>query len=234
MKKIGIVGTGLVGSCFKNLDDFEVVHRDEWTERVLDWAGIVNCCAIAGQKLCEDAGFDAVNQANVLLPQEMAYCSLNFDIPFITFSTSAVYARPTARNPLKESAPLYSHNLYAASKIVMEGTLPDSAFIFRIPMVITGSGAPNDFGQKVKGWRVVEDVEISIIYASTIKEAVKRVMMDTEIEPGIYNLASEAVHLPTFIKEEYGWEGEVVEADSLNLSPAIVFDTTKAEKAELM
>ena len=27
MKKIGVVGAGLVGSCFKGLDDFEVVHR---------------------------------------------------------------------------------------------------------------------------------------------------------------------------------------------------------------
>ena len=29
MKKIGVVGVGLVGSCFTDLDDFEVVHHHE-------------------------------------------------------------------------------------------------------------------------------------------------------------------------------------------------------------
>ena len=29
MKKIGVVGAGLVGSCFEGLDEFEVVHHNE-------------------------------------------------------------------------------------------------------------------------------------------------------------------------------------------------------------
>ena len=124
MKKIGVVGSGLVGSIFKGLDEYEVVHRNEWSDRVLDWRGIVNCCAIAGQRPCDDVHFAQVNRANVLLPLEMAYCGLNFKIPFITFSTMAVYNRPVTNRSLNESAPLYSQNAYAASKIVMEAVLP--------------------------------------------------------------------------------------------------------------
>ena len=31
-KKFGVVGAGLVGSCFKDLDEFEVVHHNEWED----------------------------------------------------------------------------------------------------------------------------------------------------------------------------------------------------------
>ena len=176
MKKIGVVGEGLVGSCFKGKSDYHVVHRDEWDAHIFNWSGIVNCCAIAGAARCDAAGFDAVNRANVVLPREMAYMARNLDIPFITFSTSAVYARPSGNYPVDESSPLYPHNLYASSKITMEAVMPENAFIFRIPIVITGSGAPNDFPQKVQGWKVVEDVDISIIFGGTIVDAVSRVM----------------------------------------------------------
>ena len=30
MKKIGVVGAGLVASCFEGLDEFEVVRHNEW------------------------------------------------------------------------------------------------------------------------------------------------------------------------------------------------------------
>ena len=30
MKKIGVVGAGLVASCFEGLDEFEVVSHKEW------------------------------------------------------------------------------------------------------------------------------------------------------------------------------------------------------------
>lgn len=240
MKKIGVVGAGLVGSIFKNKVDYEVIPSKEWQSLRSDWKilkkwrGLVNCCAIAGQKPCDDAGFDAVNRANVRLAREMAYCAINAQIPFITFSTSAVYAPPHGNYALDEAAPLDACNLYAASKIVMEAVMPPQAFIFRIPMVITGSGAPNDFPQKVKGWKVVENVDISIIHAHTIAKAVNRVMNTKEVNPGIYNLASEVVHLPTFIKAEYDWEGEVVEAYSLGLSPPVVFNTQRAERKRLI
>ena len=56
-----------------------------------------------------------------------------------------------------------------------------------------------------------------------------------EWEPvGVYNLASEAVHLPTFIKEKYGWEGDVVEPYSLGYCSTVVFDTNKAESVGLI
>ena len=157
-------------------------------------------------------------------------------VPFITFSTSAVYGKPPSmEHKVKETDPLYPQNAYSASKILMEAMLPhDKCFIFRIPRVVTKNGHPNDFGEKVKGWKVCEDVYESVIYPETITKAVTRALTDSDIPQGIYNLASEAVHLPTYIKEEYSWEGDIVEPYSLGYCSTVVFDTSKAEGAGLI
>ena len=229
LKKFGVIGAGLVGSIFKELDGFQVVHRNEWKDAIWDWKGVVNCAAITGLDKCEETDFAQVLHANVTMPIDIADYAANLQIPFIQFSTSAVYRRPIKQgNPVDESAPLYPYNAYAGSKILMEATLPPSCYIFRIPVVYTSSGADNDFGQKVRRWTMVEDVLISIVYKDTLIRAVRNALIQ-EIPPGIYNVASEAVHLPSYIKEQFGWQGEVVAADSLNLSPAIVVNTSKAK-----
>ena len=228
MKKIGVVGAGLVGSCFKDLDGFQVVHRNEWKDAIWDWKGVVNCAAITGLDKCEETDFAHVLRANAKMPVDIGDYAANLQIPFVQFSTSAVYRRPIKQgDPVDESAPLYPYNAYAGSKILMEATLPPSCYIFRIPVVHTRSGVANDFGEKVKRWAMVEDVLISIVYKDTLIKAVWNALIQ-EIPPGIYNIASEAVHLPSYIQERFGWQGEVVAADSLNLSPAIVLDITKA------
>ena len=157
-------------------------------------------------------------------------------IPFITFSTSAVYRKPARTiDTVAESHPLYPQNAYSASKILMEAMLPhDQCFIFRIPRVVTNNGHPRDFCEKVKAWNVCEDVYESVIYPETIIKAVTRALTDPALPRGIYNLASEAVHLPTYIKENYDWEGDVIEPFSLGYCSTVVFDTNKAESVGLI
>ena len=234
MKKFGVIGAGLVGSIFKELDEFQMVHRNEWKDAIWNWKGVVNCAGIVGLQVCEDTDFAHVLRANAKMPVDIADYAANLQIPFVQFSTSAVYRRPIKQgDPVDEDAPLYPYNAYAGSKILMEATLPPSCYIFRIPVVYTCSDADNDFGQKVERWTVVEDVLISIVYKDTLIRAVRNVLTQ-EIPPGIYNIASEAVHLPSYIEEQFAWQGEVVTADSLNLSPAIVVDIAKARKAGLI
>lgn len=230
MAKYGVVGAGLVGSIFKGFEDYEVIHRDEW--QPMRWDGLVNCCAIAGRAICDESPFEAVLEANVRLPMNMSAECLDAGVPFITFSTSGVYRASRTIDKVDEQSPIYPQNCYIASKMLMEATLPhDRCFIFRIPQVIT----PNDeFGQKVKGWKVVEDLSQSVIYPDAIVQAVNRVMMTKQVKPGIYNLASEVVHLPTFIRNQYGWEGEVVKPYSLGYTPPVILDTTKAKQARLI
>ena len=263
-KRFGVVGAGLVGSLFQGLEDFDVVHRDQW--QPVRWEGLVNTAAIAGRAICEEMGFSSVLGANVRLPMRMfAACQRGQDrwisiekaeaeklgmddgavyqpiyptpvysdlpVPFITLSTSAVYGKPPSiTHKVKETDLLYPQNAYSASKILMEAMLPhDKCFIFRIPRVVTNNGHPNDFCEKVKGWKVCEDVYESVIYPETIIGAVTRVLTDPELPRGVYNLASEAVHLPTFIREEYDWAGDIVEPYSLGFCSTVVFDTGKAE-----
>ena len=231
MKKIGVVGAGLVGSCFKGLDDFEVVHRNEWKDRVWNWRGIVNAAGIIGIGPCQDASLDELIKANVTLAVDMQGYAANVGIPFLTFSTTAVYRRPIdLEERLREDAPLYPYNSYGASKILMEASLPkDACFIFRLPRVDTETDSEKDFGPKLKNWKVVEEVHQSFVYRDTIIESVRNAMNNQTRFYGIYNIGSESVHLPTYIKEKYGWTGEVVPAHSLNLSPAVMIDWAKAK-----
>ena len=234
MKKIGVVGAGLVGSCFKGLEGYEVVHRNEWKDKIRGWAGVVNCAGIVGLQVCEDTDFTQVLCANAKMPIDMADYSADLQIPFVQFSTSAVYRHPAKQgDPVDEHSPLYPYNAYAGSKILMEATLPPSCYIFRIPVVSTESGADNDLEQKVNRWKVVEDVLISIVYKDVLLKAVRNAITG-EIPAGIYNIASEAVHLPSYVEKQFGWTGEVVPANSLSRSPAIVLDITKARKVGLI
>ena len=236
MKKIGVVGAGLVGSCFKELDEFHVVHRNEWKDHIGNWKGVVNCAGIVGIGPCEEATFDELVRANVKLAVDMCGYAANLGIPFLTFSTSAVYRRPIdLEERLTEQAPLYPYNSYGASKILMEASLPrDACYIFRIPRVDTETDSEKDFGPKVRNWKVVEEVYQSFVFRDTIINSVRNALNQRTRFYGIYNIASEDVHLPSYVRSKYGWTGEVVPAHSLNLSPAVMIDTTKAKDLGLI
>lgn len=236
MKKIGVVGAGLVGSCFKDLDEFEVVHHNEWKDRVWNWRGIVNAAGIIGIGPCQDASLDELIKANVKLAVDMEGYAANLGIPFLTFSTTAVYRRPPdLEERLREDAPLYPYNSYGASKMLMEASLPkDKCFIFRLPRVDTGTDSEKDFGPKVKHWKVVEAVYLSFVFRDTIIESVRNAMNNQTRFYGIYNIGSTDVYLPDYIQQKYGWTGEVVPAHSLNLSPAVMTDTSKAKDLGLL
>ena len=236
MKKIGIVGAGLVGSCFLGLDEFEVVHRDEWKDSVWNWRGIVNAAGIIGIGPCQEASYDDLIKANVTLPVDIEGYAANLGIPFLTFSTTAVYRRPIdLQERLREDAPLYPYNSYGASKILMEASLPkDACFIFRLPRVDTETDSEKDFGPKLKNWKVVERVYQSFVFRDTIIESVRNAMNNRTRFYGIYNIGSTDVYLPDYIKEKYGWTGEVVPAHSLNLSPAVMIDSSKAKDLGLL
>ena len=231
MKKIGVVGAGLVGSCFKGLDEFEVVHHNEWKDHVWNWRGIVNAAGIIGIGPCRDTSLDDLIQANVKLAVDMEGYAANVGIPFLTFSTTAVYRRPIdLKEKLREDAPLYPYNAYGASKILMEASLPqDRCFIFRLPRVDTETHSEKDFGPKLKHWKVVEAVYQSFVFRDTIVESVCNAMNNRTRFYGIYNIGSTEVYLPDYIREKYGWTGKVVEPHTLGLSPAVMIDTQKAK-----
>ena len=139
----------MVGSCFKDLDGFEVVHRNEWKDRVWNWRGIVNAAGIIGIGPCQEASYDDLIKANVTLAVDMQGYAARLGIPFLTFSTTAVYRRPPdLEERLREDAPLYPYNSYGASKMLMEASLPkDRCFIFGCLGWIRGRIRPRTLGR---------------------------------------------------------------------------------------
>ena len=221
-----VVGDGLVGGIFKGEPAFKVVHRD--SREVGD--GIVNAAALSGKMACDTAGFDATVQANVELPKVLYELAKSVCVPYIVFSSASVYQ---GVDVVCETAPVYPSNLYVASKILMERVLPDDCFIFRIPLVDLDNDHRNDLSEKIKGWNTCEARETSLVHAETIYKAVNNALTK-QIRPGIYNIASEIVRLPDYIKTKYGWEGEVVPRGSLGLSNIPVLNLRKAQDAGLI
>ena len=229
-----VVGTGVVGSIFKPLDDFDVVHHSDWKELLQSRKAVIDCSGLAGWQTCNSVPFYEVLKANVALPLTIAEACQESGIPFVTMSTMAVY-RMVQGKAVKEDFEIFPQNAYVGSKILMELCLLNmKCFIFRLARVIGNDNLPRSFANKIKKWKVVEDVMESILYPHTLVEAVKNAVSSPNPEYGIYNIASETVHLPTFIKNRYGWEGEVIPAGTLKYGASVEFDTTKAYKAGLL
>ena len=233
--KYGIVGDGLVASIFKNLSDFEVVHRDGWNP--IRWDGLVNCAAQSSRIACENVPFLDVLKANTILPVEMYEATRNREnpVPFIQFSTSALYKHPPHPDtPLDEHSEIYPLHSYGASKMLMEQMLSSSeSYIFRIPRVVTDNGHPGDFKNHIANWTHVEDRNVSIVRGDTIVEAVRSVLTG-DAPPGIYNIATEIVNLPEIVAS-YGITPEIIPADSMEgLGPWPILDTGKAYRYGLI
>ena len=233
--KIGVIGDGLVGSVFKGLPDYEVVHRDGW--KSLEWNALVNCAGVTSRILCEQEPHIEVLKGNVWLPLEIYDWAQTRQqpIPFIQFSSCAVYKHPSfPEELLDEYAPLLPIHVYNASKMLMEQCLAGSeAYIIRIPRVITDNGHHKDFGHHIKSWRFVEDRPVSIVRTETLRNTVGRILSGS-VPPGIYNIATEVVRLPELAKQ-YGADAVSVPADSMaGLGPWPVLDTGKAERYGLL
>ena len=106
-------------------------------------------------------------------------------------------------------------------------------FIFRIPFVVFFSTYPNDLGPRVANWQQCEDVTASIVYRADLFHAVARALKG-EATAGIYNIASGAVHFPSFVEDRFGWRGDIVPANSLGKTPNCRLDVSKAKNAKLL
>ena len=242
--KIGIIGDGLVASIFKGLPGYEVVHHDGWEDKIEGWSAVVNCAGLTSRLKCMNRPYTEVLEANVWLPRRIcdAVETLNRPIPFIQFSSCSVYKRPdSVYNALDEKHPTEPTHEYNASKILMEHVLRDTdTLILRIPRVVTGNGHHADFDKHSARWTQVEDRPTTIVRSETLLKAVNNITdpqrwhFQRGAHDGIlmvFNIATEVIRVPEFIKENYGWQGEVIPPDSMTgLGPWPILDTRKAER----
>lgn len=188
--KITCIGRGTIGKALSLFNGFEVIsHTDE-----IDMGGdmIVNCAGIVGDAKCDNYK-DVVN-ANV----EHAVALSNIQRPIIQFSSAGVYAKQyckTSTDKLKEGDPVYPHNLYCASKILMENALAKYAntYILRIPFVEV-----EGLGERYKNYQWVQDGYCSIVTPETIASVIKRILKK-HLKSGVYNIRSKEVYFPSFV-----------------------------------
>ena len=245
--KYYVIGRGLIGSIFKDDPGYELFSHTEWERVFLDVGsklvssgvkGFVCTAALAGNDVCDARPMDEVMAANVGLPVEMLHMARLTNTPLIAFSTSSVYK--TGVYNATEGDDLHPHNRYVASKIAMEYALSttlakhpvqyDKLYVFRIPLAILNNNHPRDFPEKIKKWERCENVYTSVVFYQDLLDAVNNVFRE-DIPGGIYNVASKLIHLPSYIKEHFGWEGEVVPAYSMTKTPPITVSTLKARQA---
>ena len=235
MDKYLAVGRGSVGSVFSTEEHFDLSSHHDWEDQDLSiYSGMVCTAGICNEPTCQNMRMDEVLKANVDLPMRMLRAAKALNIPFVAFSTTAVYGRPGIRS---EDDDVNPHNRYTASKIMMEYALlregNSRLFIFRIPFVVLFTNHPNDFGARVSKWPKCEDVTASIVYRGDLRNAVIRALK-CELSGGIYNIASGDVHFPRFLEDRFGWHGQVVPAHSLGKTPNCMISVGKAKEAGLL
>ena len=244
-----VIGRGMVGSLFANNHNFKLVSHHQWPDIKIaqasspltnpDFAAYIYTAGVAGSNACDKHDMQSIMKANVTLPLEMMHTAQLTNVPLIVFSTTSLYTH--IGSPRRETDDVHPHNRYTASKIAMEYALLNAQqlqpltyqnlFILRVPFLILFDGDFN-FRHKCKKWRLCEDVTAPVIYANELLNAVHQIIHGN-IKTGIYNWSSANVHYPSFITKHFNWQGEVVRAGTLNLSPMPLLNISKGKQAGL-
>lgn len=198
---ITVIGGGVIGTALGGYNDVILLRRRLWesltesTRKDLldDTDVLVNAAAIAGAAKCKEAGYAEVLYANVFKARQYTDIALAHNVPMVLLSTRGLYKQQTMpKRPdgnigaLRVGAPVYPHNLYCASKILMEQAVPEARH-FRLPMF------EETLKRKDEQWSWVQDTYTSYITADRLMECLRLLR---NARPGIYQAQSEVVYLP--------------------------------------
>ena len=236
MKKILIVGRGVVGRNLiaKMLNTDIISHNNVFDLDFSRYSIIVNCAGIAGAGACEQAGQEAVSQANVDFPIELAQKCEDSHTKFIQLSTVGVYEPqvcPTLNGfqLLTEEASVKSHNSYIASKIAMEKALAEyNCYILRLPWLYS----LERFKERFSTWSHVQDTYVSIVEVETLANAI-HFIKSVYVPTGVYNIATCVVYFP-FLANLLGYELPIRTDYPESMSSAVPVSTAKAEKFSII
>jgi len=227
---------GLVASAFADDKRYKLISSENCLREIDEgnYSGIVNAAAITGEPKCQSVSLSEVMRVNVMTPIRLLEYAKKKNIPYVMFSTAAVYKNPTITSEEDDVAP---RGRYPMSKVAMEYALRagehDKLFIFRIPFVVMFKQHDGDLSYKVQSWKYVEDVTGSIVYKHTLYYAVDRALSGM-VAGGVYNIAAGNVHFPTYLEDKFGWNGDIVPAHSMGRTPNCMLDCKKARQAGLI
>ena len=236
--KILCIGRGYIGRALAAFDGFEVLSHQEvlsHPERLAAYKGVVNCAGIVGHRKCQDAGYTAVIDANVRLPQHLHQLCQHKNIAFLQLSTVGISKKQVALRSterVSEEMSVYPHNLYCASKLLSEVTLKETACVlFRLPWVVV----PGVFESRFKNWDAVQDTHTSLLeisdLAAAILAVVKRFHSYCPVAPGVYHLKSRDVYFPEFVAAVLGMELPARQTYPADMTAAVPMETCRAAAA---
>ena len=214
--KILVIGRGYVGKALEAYDEFDVISHTVFLTIpaiVEDYDAVVNAAGIVGYQKCNEAGYDAVIEANVKFPITVQAACAEYGAIFFQLTTvgiSRVQVAPTSDVSFSVNDPIYPHNLYCASKILLEVSLKrEFGFILRMPWVVD----KGVFESRVQHWDAVQDTYTSVLEIEDLRASIldlvsnpkryKPIYSDAEypVTSGIQHLKSYDVYFPDFINK---------------------------------
>ena len=235
MKRYLVVGRGLIGKKLAEDKQFKLISHTEFHELPAhSYDGYVCTAAVSSEKLCRNVSWNEVIKGNVILPSQLIKRAQHDRVPVILFSTSGLYRY---QGSARETDDVEPHNRYTASKLVMEycalSMTYSKCYVFRIPFICLFGNGKMDMPNRVQSWTQCEDVLTSVLYKEELLQSVQNAL-DDFVPGGVYNIMSENIRLPEFVKEKFDWRGKVVSRGSLGLTPSTCLDISKAEIAGLL
>ena len=222
MKNILILGAGTIGKPLADHSQFDLVTRADFNEDMLaEYDALVNCAAITGYGKCKEAGFDAVIEANVALPMQLRDMCMQADIPLFQLSTSGVYRQQTCPD-IKNfkyavvGDPVSPHNLYCASKLLMEQQLEQSAVVLRLPWFLDVA----DIKKRAQNWNYVQDTWTSHFEIGDLQEKILY-LCEEGTRKGIFNISTGVIYFPGFLTRVLNKELEIQRDHAPDMTAAI-------------
>ena len=208
------MGRGYVGKSLGLYNGFDLVsHTDVVDADLSEYDAVVNAAGIIGHQRCDEAGYDAVINANVSFPVRLYRSCYSASTPFIQLTTTGISEVQIALSSdvgFGLNDPIYPHNLYCASKVLLESLLSGKkwCFMLRMPWVFI----KGVFENRIRGWTHIQDTYTSVLDIDDLVLAIRKVVdsvptgfqsIYSDIQfpsgHGTYHVKSRDVYFPEFI-----------------------------------
>ena len=222
MKNILVLGAGTIGTPLADHARYDLVtYEDFKPEMLADYSALVNCAAITGSNKCDKEGFDAVMKANVALPMKLRDMCADAGIPLFQPSTAGVYKQQTCVdiNDFKYAVigdPTFPHNLYCASKLLMEQQIQDTAVVLRLPWFLD----IEDIKVRAKNWRYVQDTWTSYFEIGDLQNRIVYLVEEGRTN-GMVSISSGVIYFPNFMSRTLSRTLEIKRDHAPNMTAAI-------------
>lgn len=206
LNKILIIGRGVIGKALAEHLNCDLIPAAEFrlnTTIVRKYDAVVNCAAVVGTGTCDRWGWEHVAKANVAFPKSIQSACRAFNVKDIQISTVGVYRNQVSPQLpeiyVDEDSEVFPHNIYTASKLLMEQMLWHKGLGKTIVLRLGFFASDEQWYDRVINWKEVQDTWSSYTTVETLANAIcKAIELNMT---GLFNITSGEMYLPQFIDE---------------------------------